>query len=377
MIKFIVLLVVLTFPNIAEAKFEKMADQHYRVLLSGDVGKFGYRGCPRELVEANPFIAEEEKPKFTKLMEDASITASKYIEVTNGLDLPEDGKVYLRELVAGRECLFLAHLEEWGVPAHIIKHFNLKKTYEVDMLREGEICMGMSFTVDGRHKMRNIIFAGPDTPALVFKTDKSRLKIVLKCSNGCVPTMDLVLPHIPSGTPTVTQELRKGQARSSVTEKCPDGYQLVANVWSLRDMPLEVQREVKYLISLAARRDTRKATDPAGYRGDAVSRSMGAFLRKNVQIRAEVNTNVQVFFRHRRTAEVAYDLGTLRVRGGSGNIDLFDDPRKWIVEAVFLKNAALPKDFVSPVESGGERRLWVLPEEWRDWCWINVHGIMP
>ncbi|MDO8569207.1 MAG: hypothetical protein Q7R89_00230 [bacterium] len=146
---------------------------------------------------------------------------------------------------------------------------------------------------------------------------------------------------------------------------------LTANVWSRQALPEGLRKEVDRLISIAESRDTRHATDPVGYQGDDVSRTLGARLRKEVRVRAPVNIELQVFYRDPPTARVVEDLGVLRVMEGTGSVLPPDDPCKWIIETVW------PEYFISPAKSGGRRRLWLFPEEWGKWRGMQVHGIVP
>lgn len=159
---------------------------------------------------------------------------------------------------------------------------------------------------------------------------------------------------------------------------CPDGHWLVANLWSYKSLPASIQKEVAKMAAVARSRDTRGATSLAAYQGDAVSRTLGAKLRKEVQVRAPVSLDLEIFYRDPRdlrTARVVYNLGVLRVEAGTGSIRLPDDPYKWIVEVVW------PDDFISPIRSGGKNRLWVPPEDWEEegklFCSMNVHGFVP
>ncbi|MEX2013650.1 MAG: hypothetical protein WD897_01925 [Parcubacteria group bacterium] len=152
---------------------------------------------------------------------------------------------------------------------------------------------------------------------------------------------------------------------------CPNGWSLIAHAWSLPLLPAAMQKEATKLTAVAKDRDTRNATDPAAYQGDAVSRVLGGRLRREVQTRAPVDVDLQVFYRDPQTAVVVEVIGLLRVDAGTGSLLLPGDPRQWIVETVW------PRHFISPTESGGERRLWLFPKEWGKWCSMNVHGILP
>lgn len=153
--------------------------------------------------------------------------------------------------------------------------------------------------------------------------------------------------------------------------ECPNGRQIVANVWSLEAFPDTLRKETERLIATAKARNTQNATDPIGYKGDAISRTLGARLRKEIQVRAPTLFNLKVFYRDLSTARMVEDLGLLRIVGGTGNKALPDDPRRWILETIW------PGYLISPTISGNERRLWLFPEEWGVWCTMNVHGLVP
>ena len=161
-----------------------------------------------------------------------------------------------------------------------------------------------------------------------------------------------------------------------VSAVCPDGYWLVANLWSFKLLPPDIQKKVAEMMAAARARDTRAATNLAAYRGDAVSRTMGALLRKEVRVRAPVSLDLEVFVRDSRdiaTTRVVYNLGVLQVKEGVGSLRLPGDPSKWVVEVVW------PDSFISPIRSGGKNRLWVPPDDWEGgkWCSMNVSGIVP
>lgn len=151
---------------------------------------------------------------------------------------------------------------------------------------------------------------------------------------------------------------------------CPDGWQIIANVWSLAALPSAMNTQVTSLASAATSRDSRNATDAAAYRADDVSRTLGGRLRREVVVRAPLTLDIPVFYRDPQT-KGQRKLGVLRVVGGTGSMKLPDDPRKMIVETIW------PKDSISPAESAGDRRLWLFPEEWGSWCAMNVHGVVP
>ena len=154
---------------------------------------------------------------------------------------------------------------------------------------------------------------------------------------------------------------------------CPDGHWLVANLWSFKSLPAPIQKEVAKMMAMATSRDTRGATNPIAYRGDSVSRTVGALLRK-FGVRAPINLDLEIFYRDPRgMAKVVYNLGILPVEAGIGSIRLPKYAGNWIVEAVW------PDNFISPIRSGGKNRLWVPPEDWEEGkhCSMNIHGIVP
>ncbi len=172
---------------------------------------------------------------------------------------------------------------------------------------------------------------------------------------------------VPSKSPTVLQPLSP-----PVVRVCPDGFQLVAHAWSMQALPENLQKEARRLIAVAQGRDTQGATNPAGYRGDDVSRTLGPRLRELGRGRSAVTADISLVYRDPLTGWVAGDSSVMMVVGGKGKLRLAGDPRRWTLEVIF------PRDgFVSPVKSGHERRLWLFPEEWGEYCSMNVHGIVP
>ncbi|MEK7461872.1 MAG: hypothetical protein AAB586_02255 [Patescibacteria group bacterium] len=152
--------------------------------------------------------------------------------------------------------------------------------------------------------------------------------------------------------------------------RCPE-WKLVINGWSFQLLPYDLQRRVEELMVIAQNRNTRYGTDPAGYRGDAFSRTLGPDLRKHVKNRAPVNFFLHVYYLDPKTAHLVRDLGDASVVNGMGDIVLPDDPRYWIVETIW------PENFLSPIKSGGKHSLWLFGDEWKDWCTMNVHGLVP
>lgn len=158
--------------------------------------------------------------------------------------------------------------------------------------------------------------------------------------------------------------------------ECPNGRRIVANVWSMTMIPTGVltpglHEEAKELIQLAESRDSQEATLLSAYRGDAVSRTLGARLRSEVKIRALIADEIQVRYLDARSGKLLYDIGVISLKHGVGSFKFPDDPRAFVVETVW------PPDFISPTMSGGERRLRLFPAEWKEWCTMNLHGIVP
>src|SRR3990167_1521140 len=117
-------------------------------------------------------------------------------------------------------------------------------------------------------------------------------------------------------TTTATSPLVRGP----IAVDCPAGRQLVANVWSYQLLPYVIHEKVVELMKIAKGRNTRNATDPAGYREDAVSRTLGSRLRSEVRIRAPVSLSVQIFYRDLQTARIVEDLGVMRLTNGAGSV---------------------------------------------------------
>jgi hypothetical protein len=146
---------------------------------------------------------------------------------------------------------------------------------------------------------------------------------------------------------------------------------LIANVWSYRSLPYHLQEKAIELMDIARERDTYYGTDPTGYEGDALSRTLGATLRKEIKTRISIDLLLRVYYLDLQTTYVERSVGVLRVQDGIGSMILPDDPRKWIVEVIW------PEQFISPIKSGDEHRLWLFGDEWKSYCTMNVHGLLP
>ena len=161
---------------------------------------------------------------------------------------------------------------------------------------------------------------------------------------------------------------------------CPDGRWLIANIWAFGSLPASIRQEIAKMMIVAMKRDSMYATNPNAYRGDAVSRTVGPRLRDEVEVRAPVNMDLEVFYRDPKgTAKVVYNLGILPVKVGIGSIRLPEYAGDWIVEVVLPSSFDNSKFTLSPVMSGGKNRLWIFPEEWEGgkWCSLNFHVIVP
>lgn len=152
---------------------------------------------------------------------------------------------------------------------------------------------------------------------------------------------------------------------------CPNGYALVANAWSRRGLSEEFRKKAEELIISAEGRDSRNATSADAYKPDAFSRTLGGQLRREVKTRASIGAEIDVQLRDPRTLSVIKKLGNIKLVGGVGSMALSSDQIGMIVETIW------PNDFISPVMSGGKNRLWLFPYEWKSWCLMNVHGLVP
>jgi len=149
-------------------------------------------------------------------------------------------------------------------------------------------------------------------------------------------------------------------AIAAPTDACPSGrYQLAFNAWLIPALPLEMQTQAMRLVAIARARDTRQASDPRGYEGEDFSRTLGYRLRHEVRQRHPMITHIEVNYRDPRTTQVVRRLGIMPVFAGEGEMELPGDPSQYIVEEI------ISDEFVTEAMSGGRRRIWVLPYEWR------------
>lgn len=138
-------------------------------------------------------------------------------------------------------------------------------------------------------------------------------------------------------------------------------WTLTAHAFSLGRLP-EAQRDrARELMRVASRRNSRGATNVGGYRGEAVSRTMGDDIIASSP-RANVNGEIAVALRHPITGAVVKKLDPILLVNGIGSKTFTDDEHLMIIETIW------PTGFVSPTESGFAPRLWYLPEEWNKPC---------
>ncbi len=158
-------------------------------------------------------------------------------------------------------------------------------------------------------------------------------------------------------------------APAPVVGACPNGYTIIANAWSLQSLG-GLRKEAEELVAAANARESDEGRSLAAYQPSSVSRTLGARLRTDVKVRAQVSGDaLQVRYLDPQTANVVRELGTMTLTQGVGTFRFSDDPREYVVETVW------PREFVSPTMSGGERRLRIFPNEWRKFCSMNAHGI--
>ncbi|MBI2410089.1 hypothetical protein HYV30_03570 [Candidatus Kaiserbacteria bacterium] len=196
------------------------------------------------------------------------------------------------------------------------------------------------------------------------------------CHNLCVRTytMDLVQRYTPPppAPPSPPAEVARPapSPEPGSTADCPIVSGLDVNAFLMDDIEKhpELLDRVKALIDVAKGRNSDGGSILAAYEGDAVSRTLYDQLDKVVQTRAPFNENVRVYLRHPGTLQLAQDLGTLSLQNGRATIPLSDSQKRQVIEIIF------PRYFQSPAESGGERRIRVLPREWEGkaggklWC---------
>ena len=139
-------------------------------------------------------------------------------------------------------------------------------------------------------------------------------------------------------------------------------------------MPTNIRTKAEELVATATKRDTRNAGNAEGYKGDAFSRTLGDEVIRRVGVRAPINAEVKANLLDPTTLKSVRDLGTFRFVNGIATISLTDDERANIVQTIW------PAWFSSPTVSGGERRLWLFPNEWlgkpdgEKWCTKQLNG---
>lgn len=198
----------------------------------------------------------------------------------------------------------------------------------------------------------------PNEKVLVYK---DQLLLSTTCLNVAVPVVPPKAPLVPL-TPI---PLRSPPV---ATGTCPNGYLLVANAWNLSAMPQRLRDTAMKLVNEAEDRDSENASKMDAYKPSAFSRELGGQLRREVKIRADVNTRILVNLRDPVSFRVVKTLGAMEMVNGIGKMSLTADQVAMVVETIW------PNGFVSPAVSGGERRVELFPYEWGKWCEMNVHG---
>lgn len=193
-----------------------------------------------------------------------------------------------------------------------------------------------------------------------------KLYLPRDCGNWSGNVYSVPTPSPPAANPPAASK----PAPVFTTGKCPSGYTLIANAWSLQTLPDGLRQEAEKLMQSANERDSQEATRLDAYKPDDFSRTMGGRLRSEVKVRAPVSADLQVRYLDPQTGKVVRELGVMHVVRGVGSFRFSDDPRAYIVESIW------PPDFVSPAMSGGERRLRLFGREWLDFCAMNKHGAL-
>ncbi|MFZ3043867.1 MAG: hypothetical protein WA058_02030 [Minisyncoccia bacterium] len=200
----------------------------------------------------------------------------------------------------------------------------------------------------------------PNERILVYKNQPI---VSLTCLNVAIPVVVAPPPITPAPPPKPAVPVATGA--------CPNGFTLVANAWDLKSLPDDIRKNAEGLIAAAESRDSQNATNAEAYKPDAVSRTLGGQLRREVKIRAPLTADIRVQLRDPQTLKVVEELGLLHLVDGIGSIQLTYGQHLKIVETLW------PGKFISPVVSGAARRIWLFRYEWGNWCEMNVHGILP
>lgn len=153
----------------------------------------------------------------------------------------------------------------------------------------------------------------------------------------------------------------------TATSTCPNGRTLKANAWSLKALPEELRKKAEGHIAAA----NSRGASPDAYKADAVSRTLGGQLRREAKVRMPITADIRVVFRDPKTAAVVQDGSILRLADGVGSMTISGGQLGMIIETIW------PKEFVSPTVSGDAHRLWFFPEEWKNYCAMNIHGLVP
>lgn len=210
-----ILVAVTLIVGVAAAKFVAMTDNSYYLWKEQEVGRFAYAGSVREALEASPCISNAElREELIASIEAASVPSQTYLAAVTKAKLPEAEEKRLMQVANRRGFLLLYHLEEAKVPKEILDQFDLRKTYEIEPIKDRDLCACMPFSAGGIHKMHNVKYEGGPQPALEFKTKRGRVRLVPKCNNLCFEPLALTQVYIPPDRPTIGEKLAKEEARA-------------------------------------------------------------------------------------------------------------------------------------------------------------------
>lgn len=145
-------------------------------------------------------------------------------------------------------------------------------------------------------------------------------------------------------------------AKREISTACPKGFAVFANAFTFESLSPELQQKERELLGVANKRDTKRASDINGYRGEDVSRTLGNSILAEAVVRAPLFDVIEVNLLDPQTL-AAKPLGTYRFVDGVAEIPLQSEERQMIVETIWPGYFDIPR-------SGGLPRNWLLPEEW-------------
>lgn len=178
----------------------------------------------------------------------------------------------------------------------------------------------------------------------------------------------VTVPVAPALTPPAKQLV----STPVVADECypPYGkYLFTVHGWEPL-LPGSLHDEAYKLIGAAKKRNSENATRVEAYKPDDFSRTMGGRLRAGDGQHTSATWAVVVLLRNPKTLVIEENLGILYLVGGVGSVELSETQHLKLVEVTMW-----PAKFDSPVSSGGEQRLWTLPQEWKNYRCMNVHGL--